>query len=125
MTTTRGSPKFEKTFIELEKKRVATFAIAFQSESGGAGAPSRRRTTGMYIDRKCPFTGTVLSEAELLLEHATMYEKRHPSISPHICPFFRVKEGDHVIIGQCRFNLLKVIPPVSTGGTGKKTFKAA
>ncbi|KAF7055268.1 hypothetical protein CFC21_062819 [Triticum aestivum] len=111
--------------------RVATFAIAFRVNRG-AGAPSPRRATGMYIDRKCPFTGTVLSEAELMLEHATMYEKRHPSISPHISPFFRVKEGDHVIIGQCRplsktvrFNLLKVIPPVSTGGTGKKTFTAA
>uniref|UniRef100_A0A0D3BQX4 40S ribosomal protein S11 N-terminal domain-containing protein n=1 Tax=Brassica oleracea var. oleracea TaxID=109376 RepID=A0A0D3BQX4_BRAOL len=45
------------------------------------------------------------------------YEKRHSNISAHVSPCFRVKEGDHVIIGQCRplsktvrFNVLKVIP---------------
>ena len=31
------------------------------------------------------------------------YEKRHSNIPAHIAPCFRVKEGDHVIIGQCRF----------------------
>ncbi|KAK6237007.1 hypothetical protein SCA6_012344 [Theobroma cacao] len=31
------------------------------------------------------------------------YEKRHSNIPAHISPCFRVKEGDHVIIGQCRF----------------------
>ena len=30
------------------------------------------------------------------------YEKRHSNIPAHISPCFRVKEGDHVIIGQCR-----------------------
>ncbi|MCD9646608.1 30S ribosomal protein S11, chloroplastic [Datura stramonium] len=46
----------------------------------------------------------------------------------HISSCFRVKEGDHVIIGQCRplsktvrFNVLKVIPGGSAGG-GKKAF---
>ncbi|KAI5393354.1 30S ribosomal protein S11 [Lathyrus oleraceus] len=44
------------------------------------------------------------------------YEKRHSNIPAHVSPAFRVKEGDHVIIGQCRplsktvrFNVLKVI----------------
>ncbi|PPD82633.1 hypothetical protein GOBAR_DD20435 [Gossypium barbadense] len=57
-----------------------------------------------------------------------MYEKRHSNIPAHISPCFRVKEGDHVIIGQCRplsktvrFNVLKVIPAGSSGG-GKKAF---
>ncbi|PHT61154.1 40S ribosomal protein S11 [Capsicum annuum] len=56
------------------------------------------------------------------------YEKRHSNIPAHISPCFRVKEGDHVIIGQCRplsktvrFNVLKVIPAGSAGG-GKKAF---
>lgn len=31
------------------------------------------------------------------------YEKRHSNIPAHISPCFRVKEGDHVIIGQCRY----------------------
>lgn len=34
------------------------------------------------------------------------YEKRHPNIPAHISPFFRVKEGDHVIIRQCRYYFL-------------------
>ncbi|KAG6469737.1 hypothetical protein ZIOFF_070668 [Zingiber officinale] len=59
------------------------------------------------------------------------YEKRHSNIPAHISPCFRVKEGDHVIIGQCRplsktvrFNVLKVIPAGSTSSRGKKGFTA-
>ncbi|KAK1551081.1 hypothetical protein Q3G72_029936 [Acer saccharum] len=58
------------------------------------------------------------------------YEKRHSNIPAHVSPCFRVKEGDHVIIGQCRplsktvrFNVLKVIPAGSSGGA-KKAFIA-
>ena len=32
------------------------------------------------------------------------YEKRHSNIPAHVSPCFRVKEGDHVIIGQCRWD---------------------
>ncbi|WOK91607.1 hypothetical protein Cni_G00298 [Canna indica] len=60
-----------------------------------------------------------------------MYEKRHSNIAAHVSPCFRVKEGDHVIIGQCRplaktvrFNVLKVIPAGSTSGGGKKASSA-
>ncbi|KAJ6344455.1 hypothetical protein OIU76_006054 [Salix suchowensis] len=56
------------------------------------------------------------------------YEKRHSNIPAHISPCFRVREGDYVIIGQCRplsktvrFNVLKVIPAGSSGGV-KKAF---
>ncbi|RLM77892.1 40S ribosomal protein S11-like [Panicum miliaceum] len=79
----------------------------------------REAIEGTYIDKKCPFTGTV-------------YEKRHSNIPAHISPCFRVKEGDHVIIGQCRplsktvrFNVLKVIPAGSKSGAVKKAFTAA
>lgn len=30
------------------------------------------------------------------------YEKRHSNIPAHISPCFRIREGDHVTIGQCR-----------------------
>nr|XP_051202097.1 40S ribosomal protein S11-like [Lolium perenne] len=60
------------------------------------------------------------------------YEKRHSNIPAHISPCFRVREGDHVIIGQCRplpktvtFNVFEGVPAGSTGGTGKKAFTAA
>ncbi|CAL9086540.1 unnamed protein product [Musa acuminata var. zebrina] len=61
-----------------------------------------------------------------------VYEKRHSNKPAHISPCFRVKEGDHVIIGQCRllaktvrFNVLKVIPAGSTSGGGSKKAIAA
>ncbi|KAK7821274.1 40s ribosomal protein s11-1 [Quercus suber] len=70
---------------------------------------------GTYIDKKCPFTGNV--------------SIRGRQISAHISPCFRVKEGDHVTIGQCRplsktvrFNVLKVTSAGSIGGAGKKAF---
>ncbi|KVH93394.1 Nucleic acid-binding, OB-fold, partial [Cynara cardunculus var. scolymus] len=60
--------------------------------------------------------------------YSSLYEKRHSNIPAHISPCFRVKEGDHVTVGQCRplsktvrFNVLKVIPAGSSGG-GKKAF---
>ncbi|RZR82200.1 hypothetical protein BHM03_00008566 [Ensete ventricosum] len=37
-----------------------------------------------------------------MLSSSLRYEKRHSNIPAHISPCFRVKEGDHVIIGQCR-----------------------
>ena len=33
---------------------------------------------------------------------ACRYEKRHTNISAHISPCFRCREGDTVVIGQCR-----------------------
>jgi small subunit ribosomal protein S11e len=104
---------------------------------------------GTYIDKKCPFTGTVSIRGRIIagtchsakmnrtiivrrnylhfvkkyqrqanlhwlnffggcciitniLAFMNRYEKRHSNIPAHISPCFRVREGDHVIIGQCR-----------------------
>ncbi|KAL2929862.1 40S ribosomal protein S11 [Bienertia sinuspersici] len=112
-----------------------------------------------YIDKKCPFTGNVSIRGRILAGtcHSAkmqrtivvrrnylhyikkyqrqkssnlLYEKRHSNIPAHVSPCFRVKEGDHVIIGQCRplsktvrFNVLKVIPAGAASG-GKKAFTA-
>nr|GLL37833.1 40S ribosomal protein S11-like [Ipomoea trifida] len=110
----------------------------------------REATEGTYIDKKCPFTGTVSIRGRILagtchsakmtrtiivrrnylhfVKKYQRYEKRHSNIAAHASPCFRVKEGDHVIIGQCRplsktvrFNVLKVIP-AGSGGGGKKAF---
>ncbi|XP_022863929.1 40S ribosomal protein S11-3-like [Olea europaea var. sylvestris] len=106
--------------------------------------------SGSYIDKKCPFTGDVSIRGRILagtchsakmmrtiivrrnylhwVKKYQRYEKRHSNIPAHISPCFRVREGDHVIIGQCRplsktvrFNVLKVIPAGSSG-LGKKAF---
>ncbi|ONM16158.1 40S ribosomal protein S11-1 [Zea mays] len=111
----------------------------------------REAIEGTYIDKKCPFTGTVSIRGRIIagtchsakmnrtiivrrnyLHFVKKYEKRHSNIPAHISPCFRVKEGDHVIIGQCRpvsktvrFNVLKVIPAGSKSGAVKKAFTAA
>lgn len=56
------------------------------------------------------------------------YEKRHSNTPAHISPCFRCREGDNVVIGQCRplsktvrFNVLRVIPQ---GASSKKGFSS-
>merc|ERR1719316_1126209 len=107
-------------------------------------------------DKKCPYsgglsirghilTGTVKKRKEKGEKHAIVntivvrrdyfhfikkyqrYEKRHSNISAHLSPCLRCKEGDTVVIGQCRplsktvrFNVLRVTP---AGSVDKKTFK--
>jgi len=58
------------------------------------------------------------------------YEKRHRNIPAHLSPCFRVKEGDNVVIGQCRavaktvrFNVLKVESSSSAATAQVKSFK--
>eukprot|EP01018_Ginkgo_biloba_P022513 Gb_14912 [translate_table: standard] len=115
--------------------------------------PFGNEFSGTYIDKKCPFTGIVSIRGRILtgtcysakmtrtiivrrdylhfVKKYQRYEKRHSNIPAHISPCFRVKEGDHVIIGQCRplsktvrFNVLKVIPAGSSSGGSKKAFTA-
>merc|ERR1712227_282656 len=75
-----------------------------------------------YIDKKCPFTGTVSIRREYLhyVPKYNRYEKRHKNLAAHVSPAFRVQEGDVVIVGQCRpiaktirFNVLKVASSIS------------
>ncbi|KAI3450881.1 hypothetical protein Pfo_007546 [Paulownia fortunei] len=92
---------------------------------------------GTYIDKKCPFTGNVSIRGCILagtchsakmmrtiivrrnylhwVKKYQRYEKRHSNIPAHISPCFRVKEGDHVIIGQCMI-------PAGSSGRVKKAF---
>ncbi|OAY83222.1 40S ribosomal protein S11 [Ananas comosus] len=148
----------EKAFLKQPKvskksgkgKRPGKGGNRFWKSIGLGFKTPREAIEGTYIDKKCPFTGTVSIRGRILagtchsakmnrtiivrrnyLHYVKKYEKRHSNIPAHISPCFRVKEGDHVIIGQCRplsktvrFNVLKVIPAGSTGG-GKKAFTAA
>ena len=82
---------------------------------------------GKYIDKKCPFTGNISIRGRILQGvvasakmHRTIivrrdylhylpkydrFEKRHTKIPAHISPCFKVKEGDVVTIGQCRYSV--------------------
>jgi small subunit ribosomal protein S11e len=104
---------------------------------------------GHYIDKKCPFTSNINIRGRILkaivistkmqrtiivrrdylhyIPKYYRYEKRHRNIPVHCSPAFSVKEGDIVVIGQCRplcktvrFNVLKVIPNEVIGNVRKQ-----
>ncbi|WVZ86297.1 hypothetical protein U9M48_033102 [Paspalum notatum var. saurae] len=151
----------EKAFLKQPKVFLCSKKITKGNKPGKGGnrfwknvglgfKTPREAIEGTYIDKKCPFTGTVSIRGRIIagtchsakmnrtiivrrnyLHFVKKYEKRHSNIPAHISPCFRVKEGDHVIIGQCRplsktvrFNVLKVIPAGSKSGTVKKAFTA-
>ncbi|KAK3141529.1 hypothetical protein QOZ80_4BG0335090 [Eleusine coracana subsp. coracana] len=157
--TERAFLKQPKVFLSTKKsgkgKKPGKGGNRFWKSIGLGFKTPREAIEGTYIDKKCPFTGTVSIRGRIIagtchsakmnrtiivrrnylhfVKKYQRYEKRHSNIPAHVSPCFRVKEGDHVIIGQCRplsktvrFNVLKVIPAGSTGGSGgKKAFTAA
>ncbi|KFK34189.1 hypothetical protein AALP_AA5G112300 [Arabis alpina] len=152
--TEKAFLKQPKVFLCSKKsgkgKRPGKGGNRFWKNIGLGFKTPREATEGAYIDKKCPFTGTVSIRGRILsgtchsakmqrtiivrrdylhfVKKYQRYEKRHSNIPAHVSPCFRVKEGDHVIIGQCRplsktvrFNVLKVIPAGSSA-IGKKAF---
>ncbi|GKA39274.1 40S ribosomal protein S11 [Tanacetum coccineum] len=93
----------EQERIEAQKKSEKERGQAQSGnrflKSAGLLQDSKRAIEGTYIDKKCPFTGDVSIRGRILAG----YEKRHSNIPAHISPCFRVKEGDHVTVGQCRW----------------------
>ncbi|KAM1508173.1 hypothetical protein ACFX10_017520 [Malus domestica] len=152
--TEKAFLKQPKVFISSKKsgkgKRPGKGGNRFWKSVGRGFKTPRDAIEGTYIDKKCPFTGNVSIRGRILagtchsakmnktiivrrnylhyIKKYQRYEKRHSNIPAHVSPCFRVKEGDHVTIGQCRplsktkrFNVLKVTPAGSSG-TGKKAF---
>mmetsp|Transcript_464 Transcript_464/g.1262 ORF Transcript_464/g.1262 Transcript_464/m.1262 type:complete len:167 (+) Transcript_464:142-642(+) len=106
---------------------------------------------GCYVDKKCPFTGSVSIRGRILkgqvmstkmkrtiivrrdylhyIKKYRRFEKRHKNIAAHCSPAFEgVKDGDIVTVGQCRplsktvrFNVLAHEP--QRAKTGKKSFR--
>eukprot|EP00292_Cryptomonas_paramecium_P022009 CAMPEP_0113670286 /NCGR_PEP_ID=MMETSP0038_2-20120614/5054_1 /TAXON_ID=2898 /ORGANISM="Cryptomonas paramecium" /LENGTH=166 /DNA_ID=CAMNT_0000586289 /DNA_START=20 /DNA_END=520 /DNA_ORIENTATION=- /assembly_acc=CAM_ASM_000170 len=103
---------------------------------------------GTYIDKKCPWTGNISIRGKLLrgvvvstkmkrtvvirrdylhyIKKYNRYEKRHKNLSAHVSPALTVKEGDQVVVGQCRplsktvrFNVLQIV----SSAAGKKSFQ--
>jgi small subunit ribosomal protein S11e len=107
---------------------------------------------GVYVDKKCPFTGNVSIRGRILkgvclstkmkrtiivrrdylmyVKKYRRYEKRHRNVAAHCSPAFQVKDGDVVTIPQCRplsktvrFNVLKVEPAKKSGINVRKQFR--
>ena len=102
---------------------------------------------GLYIDKKCPWTGNVSIRGKMLrgvvvstkmkrtvvirrdylhyIKKYNRYEKRHKNVPAHCSPAFKLNVGDNIIVGQCRplsktvrFNVLSVVSEVA----GAKAF---
>jgi small subunit ribosomal protein S11e len=111
----------------------------------------REAVVGNYVDKKCPWAGTVSIRGRILrgvvkstkmtrtailrrdylfyVRKYNRFEKRHHNLAAHVSPAFRIKQGDVVTVGQCRplsktvrFNVLKV-ERAAAERTGKKQFK--
>eukprot|EP00192_Tetraselmis_astigmatica_P015458 CAMPEP_0117661358 /NCGR_PEP_ID=MMETSP0804-20121206/7494_1 /TAXON_ID=1074897 /ORGANISM="Tetraselmis astigmatica, Strain CCMP880" /LENGTH=157 /DNA_ID=CAMNT_0005468219 /DNA_START=82 /DNA_END=555 /DNA_ORIENTATION=+ len=135
-------------FKKITKKTPGKAGQRFYKSVGLGFKTPKEAIVSNYIDKKCPFTGNVSIRGSILsgtvktfkmqrtlivrinylhyIKKFQRYEKRHTNIAAHVSPCFRVKEGDHVTIGQCRplsktvrFNVLKVTP---AGSSSKKGF---
>ncbi|KAL6758057.1 component of cytosolic 80S ribosome and 40S small subunit [Haematococcus lacustris] len=135
-------------FKSKDKKQPGKSGHRFFKNVGLNFKTPKEASEGHYIDKKCPFTGNVSIRGRILsgvvkstkmtrtivvrrdylhyVKKYARYEKRHANVSAHLSPCFRCKEGDHVVIGQCRplsktvrFNVLRVIPQ---GGLTTKSF---
>merc|ERR1712054_21102 len=111
----------------------------------------RTAIEGTYVDKKCPWTGSVNIRGKMIsgvIQKAKMkntviirkdylhyikkyqrFEKRHKNTPVHVSPAFRIKVGDEILAGQCRplsktvrFNVLKVL---RSAGGDKKGFAGA
>lgn len=131
----------------LAKKTSA--GVRFYKNVGLGIKTPKEAIEGKYVDRKCPFTSAVSIRGKILkgicistkmqrtivvrrdylhyIPKYNRYEKRHRNIPVHCSPAFSVKEGDIVVIGQCRpltktvhFNVLKVIPNEVVGNVRKQ-----
>mmetsp|Transcript_9120 Transcript_9120/g.33656 ORF Transcript_9120/g.33656 Transcript_9120/m.33656 type:complete len:166 (-) Transcript_9120:123-620(-) len=131
--------------LDLLKKKFSTLSedekrkVRFWRDVGLGIETPKEAINGEFVDQKCPFTGDVSIRGRILrgvVKHKKMkrtitvrreylkyipkfnrYERRHKNISAHCSPAFpTLKEGDQVVIGECRplaktvkFNVLQVI----------------
>ncbi|KAJ6940157.1 40S ribosomal protein S11 [Populus alba x Populus x berolinensis] len=126
--TEKAFLKQPRVFLSSKKsgkgKRPGKGGNRFWKSIGLGFKTPRDAIEGTYIDKKCPFTGTVSVRGRILagtchsakmnrtiivrrnylhwVKKYQRYEKRHSNIPAHISPCFRIREGDHVTIGQCR-----------------------
>jgi len=88
----------------------------------------RTAIEGTYVDKKCPWTGSVNIRGKLItgvikttkmkntiiirkdylhyIKKYNRFEKRHHNTPVHCSPAFRVKPGDEILAGQCRCRTL-------------------
>ncbi|CAK9114403.1 40S ribosomal protein S11-2 [Durusdinium trenchii] len=149
--TTVGIAQTEKAFLKqdgmfhltkskkMQAKKNRKGQIRYYKNIGLGFKTPAEAIEGIYIDKKCPFTGNVSIRGRVLkglvvsnkmqktiimrrdylhyIKKYKRYEKRHRNVPAHLSPCFTVKEGDIVTVGQCRplsktvrFNVIDVEP---------------
>ena len=131
------------------KKGVDTAVLTLPGDESYPPIPGfetpKEAINGLYIDKKCPFTGNVSIRGRILrgvvkstkmknaivikrnylhfIQKYQRYMKRHKNFTVHCSPCFEPKVGDEVICGQCRplsktirYNVVKCINKGSSGG---------
>ena len=146
--TERGFQK-QPTIFHNKKGGLKKTESRFVQNPGLGFKIPREAREGVYIDKKCPFTGDVSIRGRILtgtiikqkmnrtvvirrdylhyIKKYNRFEKRHRNMSVHMSPCFRdVQVGDVVTVGECRplsktvkFNTLKV----TKAAGNKKSFK--
>ena len=123
--TERAFQKQPQLFLASKKYRAEGSKKARYVKNIGLGIQVQKAAAeGEYIDKKCPFAGTVSIRGRRLrgivvstkmyrtvivrrdylqwIRKYKRFEKRHAKIPAHLSPAFIVKEGDIVTIGECR-----------------------
>ncbi|KHG13717.1 40S ribosomal S11 [Gossypium arboreum] len=121
--TEKAFLKQPKVFLSSKKtgkgKRPGKGGNRFWKSIGLGFKTPREAIEGTYIDKKCPFTGTVSIRGRILAD-----TRKGTAISQLIYPpAFVLKKEIMPLSKTVRFNVLKVIPAGSSGG-GKKAFTA-
>eukprot|EP00775_Hariotina_reticulata_P012785 gene12785-12913_t len=112
----------------IDKKCPFTGNVSIRGALGVSMSNVLLSLTGVVKSTKMTRTIVVRRDYLHYIKKYARYEKRHTNISAHLSPAFRCKEGDTVVIGQCRplsktvrFNVLRVIP---AGSGDKKGFSS-
>ncbi|AFZ79158.1 40S ribosomal protein S17, putative [Theileria equi strain WA] len=123
--------------VSIKKIQKLGNRARYWKDVGMGFSTPKEAKEGVYIDKKCPFTGNISIRGRIVkgmvistkmkrtiimrvnyLHYVPKYnrfEKRHKNIPCHCSPCFTVTSGDIVTAGQCRplsktvrFNVLKV-----------------
>ena len=147
----RAFQKQDSVFLNSKKllAKKTSAGVRYYKNVGLNFKTPKKAIEGAYIDKKCPFTSKVTIRGRILkgivistkmqrtvvvrrdylhyVPKYNRYEKRHRNISAHCSPAFNVKEGDIVVVGECRplcksvcFNVLKVTPQEIIGNVRKQ-----
>ena len=120
----RSYQKQDNVFESSKVYSAKRGKVRYYKSVGLGYAVPKEAINGVYIDKKCPFTGKISIRGRVVrgvvrstkmnktiivrrdymhfLKKYQRYEKRHKNFAVHVSPAFRLKAGDEVVCGECR-----------------------